>query len=100
MMTLPSSGIRLRDSSFAAGDEKTTNPSVVRCDSLRQLGLPFFNRRKTRSLHPAVLASGDTSTSRRQVLLRLRYGGSVITLVQGPSYNSTFFVGLICKTDA
>jgi hypothetical protein len=88
LMTLPSSGIQLRASTFAASDENTTYMSVVWCGYPRQLCRPFFNRYMAQSLHPTILASGDTSAHRRRVHLRLRHGGFVVALVKGPSCNT------------
>jgi hypothetical protein len=100
LMTLPSSGIRLRASSFAVGDEKSTNPSVVRCGSPWQLSHPFFNQRMARSLHPAVLTSGATSVHHRRMYFGLCHGGFVVALVQGPFCSPTLFQVSFCKTIA
>jgi hypothetical protein len=68
--------------------------------SAGQLSCPFFNRHTTRSLHPTVLASGDTSAHRQRMHLHLRHGGFDVALVQGASCNPTFFQGSFCKTVA
>jgi hypothetical protein len=41
-------------------------------------------------LHPVVLASGDASTHRQWVRLRLCHCGSTVALVIGPSCSTTF----------
>jgi hypothetical protein len=97
--SLPPPGICLQVSSIA-GDEKLPHLSVVWCNLLRQLGRFLFNRRKARSFHPAVLATGDTSSHRRRVLLRLFFGGFSFVQVQGPLCNTIFFRGSFCTLAA
>jgi hypothetical protein len=78
----PPPGIRLR-APFTAGDKKLSDLSVIRCGPPR-LSRPLINRRMARSLHPAVLASGDTTAHRWCALPRLRFVVLDVALVQRP----------------
>jgi hypothetical protein len=87
-MNSPPSGIRLRASSLAADNEKTTYQSVVRCG---------FLQRSVALLQPTqgVVPPSGCKPPRRP--MAHRHCGSFVTLVYGPSSNTTFFEGSFCK---